>query len=493
MARKLKTTKTLFPMAREAERKVRASTALEERQIALLDELGRRARELTPDELLEGPFHRDHGELYFELRSAFGSYYRSLAALARLLTSPRLEQDEALEGLRNHWRTGAALDEAHFLLTDPLLGRALLQHFGSLAGALEAAALDPGLARRDRRLDDAALLERSLPLLGRTAGRTAKEWEALDPLLMEAVRLRFERTGDFFGWLDAQMADRPVFHLLRDRREVVRLLAAGSPPVGRGGKGRLLEGKRFDVGACIPGGRNVLALAASGLLFRLRPDQVPVDGAEGFRLPLERADRIVALLAEPAGDEHLAIATALGRVKAIPAAAFRGFLSEGVRAAGLEEGDTCTAACRVVPDGGDLVALTAAGNGLRLDPGELRDSSRLSRGVLRVRPREEGDGVSALFQARREYVVLTRDGRVRRGAVEELPLPRARATGVVAARGEVAGGAGIEHSHLAVLSRAGRLLVFEVASLRPTSRYARGVTAMRLDRGDRAAALFPVP
>jgi len=191
----------------------------------------------------------------------------------------------------------------------------------------------------------------------------------------------------------------------------------------------------------------------------------------------------------------VAIATDLGRIKLIPAGSFRSFLSDGVRAAALEEGDACAAACRVDPDGGDLVVLTRGGSGLRVDPSELRESSRHSRGVLRVRPKGAKDGVAALFQASPDgdYAVLTRDGRVRRGQVKELPIPLSRAAGVVAARGEVAGAAAVKTLHLGVMTRSGRVLVFEAASVRATSRYARGVTAIRMARGDKVVALFSVP
>ena len=495
MARKRKTQSSLFPNAPEVEKKLRIGTALDEQHLALLEELAVLVRELPAEDLLERPFHAAHGELYFRLRSAFGSYYRALATLARQLTSPVLGLEDALDGLRSHYSSGARLDEAHFLRTDPSLGRALLQHFGDLGAAFAAAELDPALVLQDRHLDDVALLARAIQLLGRTGGRTAREWEALDPLLMEAARHRFERVSDFFGWLDAQMVDRPVIHAVRDRRQVTRLLADAVPPVGRGGKGRSLSGKRYDVATCIPGGRNLYLLAASGLMFRLRPDQMPLDDADAFRLPLDRSGRIVALMPEPGADEHLAIATARGRVKLIPASNFRRVLSDGVRAAALEEGDACVAACRIDPDGGDLVVITRAGHGLRIDPTELRDFSRQSRGVLRVRPRGERDAVATLFQAPPDgdYAVLTRDGRIRRGSVKELPIPLSRATGVIAARGEVVGGAPAEKAFLGVATRSGRVLVFDAASVRTTSRYARGVTAIRLERGDKAVALFPVP
>jgi len=228
----------LFPNAPEVEKKLRVGTALDERHLTLLEELAVVVREASPDDLLERPFHKGHGDLYFRLRSAFGSYYRALATLARQLTSPRLEAEEALEGLRSHYRSGAPLDEAHFLRSDPALGRALLQHFGGLAEAYEAAEIDSALACMSRRLDDAALLERAIQLLGRTEGRTAREWEAQDPLLMEAARHRFDRVSDFFAWVDAQMADRPVIQAVRDKRDAIRFLAVAVPPVGRGGKGR---------------------------------------------------------------------------------------------------------------------------------------------------------------------------------------------------------------------------------------------------------------
>ncbi|MFH1529838.1 MAG: DNA gyrase C-terminal beta-propeller domain-containing protein [Pseudomonadota bacterium] len=495
MARTRKPKSTLFPNAPEVEKKLRIGTALDERLLALLEELALIVRELPPEELLERPFHTAHGDLYFRIRSAFGSYYRALATLARMLTSPRLEAEDALDGLRDHYKSGAALDEAHFLLTDPMLGRALLQHHGSVAAALEAAGIDASMARQRRRLDDGALLERATHLLGRSEGRTAREWEVQDPLLMEAARHRFDRVSDFFGWLDAQMADRSVIQAVREKREAVRLLAAAVPVVGRGGKGRVLPGKRYEVATCSPGGRNIYLLTASGSMFRLRPDQMPLDPTDGTRLPLDRSDRIVSIFPEPAGDEHVAIATDLGRIKLIPAGKFRSFLSDGVRAAALEEGDTCAAACRVNPDSGDLVVITRAGSGLRVDPGELRASSRHSRGVLRVRPKGPKDGVAALFQALPDgdYAVLTRDGRVRRGPIKELPIPLSRAAGVVAARGEVAGAASVDALCLGVMTRNGRVLVFEAASVRTTSRYAKGVTAIRMERGDKAVALFPVP
>ena len=495
MAKTRDTKSSLFPDAPEVEKKLRVGSALDECHLALLEELALVVREAQPDELLERPFHKRHGDLYFRLRSAFGSYYRALATLARRLTSPQLDADEALEGLRGHYRSGAPLDEGHFLRSDPALGRALLQHFGGLTGAFEAAEIDPALACRSRRLDDAALLEHATRLLGRTEGRTAREWEARDPLLMEAARHRFDRMSDFFGWVDAQMADRPVIHAVREKRDAVRFLAAAVPPVGRGGKGRALSGKRYETATCGPGGRNLYLLAGSGRMFRLRPDQMALDAADAHRLTLDRSDRIVAVLPEPAGDEHVAIATELGRIKLIPAGSFRAFLSDGVRAAALEGGDACAAACRVDPDSGDLAVLTRAGYGLRVDPAELRESSRHSRGVLRVRPKGPKDGVVALFQTSPDgdYALLTRDGRVRRGSVKELPIPLSRAAGVVAARGEVAGAAPVEALHLGVLTRHGRVLVFEADSVRSTSRYARGVTAIRMARGDRAVALFPVP
>ncbi len=495
MSKKPKSQSTLFPNAPEVEKKLRVGTALDEQHLALLEEMALVVRELPPDALLERAFHAGYGDLYFRLRSAFGSYYRALATLARQLTSPNLDADDAIEGLQNHYKSGAPLDAAHFLRTDPMLGRALLVHFGTISGAFEAAEIDPALARQSRRLEDEELLERAIQLLGRTETRTGREWESQDPLLMEAARHRFERVSDFFGWLDAQMADRPVILAVREKRDACRVLAAAVPPVGRGGKGKALAGKRYEVATCGPGGRNLYLLTASGSMFRLRPDQMPLDAADAYRLSMDRSDRIVALFPEPAGDEHIAIATNLGRIKQIPAGNFRAFLSDGVRAAALEEGDTCAAACRVDPDGGDLVVLTKAGSGLRVDPAELRDSSRHSRGVLRVRPKGPKDGVAAMFQASPdgEYAVLTRNGRVRRGAVKELPIPLSRATGVVAARGEVAGGAPVEALHLGVMTRNGRVLVFEATSVRATSRYAQGVTAIRMDRGDKAVALFPVP
>ena len=495
MAKKRKNQSTLFPNAPEVEKKLRVGTALDEQHLALLEEFALIVRELQPDDLLERPFHAEFGDLYFRLRSAFGSYYRAMAVLARQLTSPRLAPEDALEGLKGHYKSGAPLDEAHFLLADPALGRALLQHFGSISAALEAAGLDQTLARQTRRLEDGELLGRAIQLLGRTESRTGREWETQDPLLMEAARHRFDRVSDFFSWIDAQMADRPVIQAVREKRDAIRVLAATIPTVGRGGKGKSLGGKSYEVATCSLGGRNLYLLAASGRMFRLRPDQMPLDAADAYRLSLDHGDRIVSIFQEPGGEQHVAIATNVGRIKLIPAGSFRSFLSDGVRAAALEDGDSCSAACRVDPEGGDLVVLTRAGSGLRVDPGELRESSRHSRGVLRVRPKGPGDGVAALFQAAADgdYAVLTRDGRIRRGAVKELPIPLSRATGVVAARGEVAGAVAVEALHLGVLTRKGRVLVFEASSVRATSRYAQGVTAIRMERGDKAVALFPIP
>jgi DNA gyrase/topoisomerase IV subunit A len=323
--------------------------------------------------------------------------------------------------------------------------------------------------------------------------RVGKDWEVEDPLLMMNVRRLHPSYLAFFAWLDQRLDANSVLILVQHKKKLLAVPVDAFREAGRGGLGRSIGDLKYEK-AFHCRSRSVLVFTASGWVHRIPSEWIPVIGqpeAE-FKVEIRRGDRIAAVLDEPGAEELLILISEKGRVKAVPRDDFRRFPAEGARCLGLEEKDNLALAVAARFDGTPLAVFSRKGRALRLPMDSIRLKSRQARGVIQLRFQEEQDGPVAAFQLSDEdpYLVASPDGRVKAGLGGLVPLRLNGGSGVIVARGQVAGAASLICAGIGLLSRGGRLLVFSSEELRILSRGARGVKGLALRGNDRLDFVF---
>ena len=205
-------------------------------------------------------------------------------------------------------------------------------------------------------------------------------------------------------------------------------------------------------------------------------------------LPLVEGETVVRLLcARDLVQESIVMVTRGGTIKKTEAAAFAKIRATGIRAIGLNEGDTLVY-CGISTGKDTIVIATANGQGIRFNESEVRQMGRQAAGVRGIKLRE-GDYVVAaeivpetgelLFATERGYGkrVDSNDFRVaHRGGVGVRTIPANERNG------KVIGLALIQsNSQILLIDHAGKIIRLLPTEVRTMGRQAQGVRLIRLD------------
>jgi DNA gyrase subunit A len=239
-----------------------------------------------------------------------------------------------------------------------------------------------------------------------------------------------------------------------------------------------------------------------GRVYSLKVFEVP----EGSRtakgraviniLALADGERVVKLLCvRDLNDRSLVLVTKKGLIKRTDATAFDNIRSSGIRAIGLKEGDELRF-CALSSGSDSIVIATAKGSGIRFKETEVRQMGRQAAGVMGIRLRG-GDEVVGLevVSDDRDILFATEYGYGKRVQAEDFrvahrggfgvrTIPADERNGLVVALTVVS-----DTSHILLIDNAGKMIRLSPKEIRTMGRQAKGVRLIRLDDGQKLAAV----
>jgi DNA gyrase subunit A len=295
---------------------------------------------------------------------------------------------------------------------------------------------------------------------------------------------------------------------------VKRMPLSRFEPQHRGGKGiigvRPKEGDRVSAVFTASTHDYLMAFTSAGQVYRLKVYEIPemsrtARGQSAVNiLDLDGDEEVTAVVNLDALDEggYLAMATRQGYLKRTAIDAFENVHSGGIRAIGLEPGDTLADA--VVTDGdGDLLIGTRGGLTIRFDETEARPMGRTARGVNGIKL-SAGDEVAGLVAATgddddRDLLTVTRQGYGKRTGLSEYRRQSRYGKGLVDIKTNERNGAVCSLSAvdpgdgLVVMSESGQIMRTRVEEVSRQGRNTMGVRTMRLEEGDWVADVDVVP
>ncbi len=252
---------------------------------------------------------------------------------------------------------------------------------------------------------------------------------------------------------------------------------------------------------------DLLFFTSRGKVFRLKCYEIPQDisrTAKGTPLvnlvPLDTKERVTSMMAveDFTPGLMLLMATCFGEIKKTPLSGFASVRSNGLIAMDLEEEDELVTA-RLSNEGDQVLLTTYQGKAVRFTVSDLRASSRLSGGVRGVRL-TSGDRLVDMDVIRPEAYLLTITenafGKFTRW--ENYPLHRRGVQGVLAHRvNEVTGGLAaarmvLPQQEIMLISAEGLVIRTPASDIPVHSRATKGVSLMRLRKGDRVVSIAPL-
>jgi DNA gyrase subunit A len=321
---------------------------------------------------------------------------------------------------------------------------------------------------------------------------------------------RTEIVSDFAGEITDEdlVANEKVLITISGRGYVKRMPANTYRAQRRGGRGIIGQVLREEDAlrhmAAANARDNILFFSDKGKVYQLKAWQVPSYDRTARGTPvinvinIEPGESVTAVLAAPdfENSDFLIFATRRGEVKKSPLKDFSQVRSNGLRAMSLEEGDELLDVkhCRA---GQDIILVTERGQSARFNVDVLRTASRVSGGVRGIRL-QRGDQLASMdvVVPDAQLLVVTRNGYGKRTPLSAFPVKGRGIGGVRAIKttsktGPVAGARVVEgYEELMMISANGIVIRMGIESISErTGRSTGGVILMRLDDGDRLAAM----
>ena len=279
----------------------------------------------------------------------------------------------------------------------------------------------------------------------------------------------------------------------------------------RGGKGKMgmatLEGSDDLVQDMFVAQNHdeLLFFTNFGRVYSMQVFEVPEAGrvARGRAvvnlLPLQADERVVKLLCtRDMENKFIVMLTKNGIIKRTDAMSFAKIRSTGIRAITLREDEKDELIFCALSSGADTIVIaTARGQGIRFKEGEVRSMGRQASGVMGIRLRKGdvvvgmeviADGEDILFATENGYgkKVSVADFRIaHRGGVGVRTIPTDKRNGVVIGLAMVN-----NQSELLLIDEAGKIIRLPSTEIRTMGRQAKGVRLIRLDDGQKLAAMF---
>ncbi len=250
----------------------------------------------------------------------------------------------------------------------------------------------------------------------------------------------------------------------------------------------------------------VLFFSSLGRVYRLKCYEIP-EGSRVSRgmniknlLPLQGDEKITSMIRVESFDEdkYLVMVTKCGVVKRTKLSAYDTARKAGLIAIDLDEGDALSWV-RVTSGSDQLLVATKKGMALRFHETDVRELSRLARGV-RVMQLKEGDCIIGLSVLREGAYVLTvtETGFGRLSSPDNYRIQKRGGKGLlnyhVDRFGDVASirVVGLEDDVI-LISEDGVIIRIMASSIRVCARPSKGVRVMKLQEGSRVATLARAP
>ncbi len=254
---------------------------------------------------------------------------------------------------------------------------------------------------------------------------------------------------------------------------------------------------------------NFFFFTNKGKVFHLKCHEIPADAsrtAKGLAIinlfPITEGERVTAVVSvtDYKPDTFLLMATRKGEIKKSSLEFFDSIRSSGIIAMDLEEGDELVAA-DLATDAEDVVLITEEGQSIRFAVSSLRASSRTSGGVRGIRL-EEGDKLVSMSVAipGAYLLVVTVNGHGKLTDIESYKQQSRGGLGIKTLKvtektGKVADAKLVTlNQQLMLISNDGMVISTplkddEGGGIPVLGRSTQGVIIMKMDEGDRVAAI----
>ncbi len=246
-----------------------------------------------------------------------------------------------------------------------------------------------------------------------------------------------------------------------------------------------------------------------GKIFSLKTHEIPADAsrtAKGLAVvnlfPVVEGERVTAVVSvtDFKPDHYLLMATEKGEIKKSSLEFYDAIRSSGIIAMDLEKGDELVGAC-LATDTDDVILITEQGQSIRFKVASLRASSRTSGGVRGVKL-DEGDKLVSMSVAIAGafLLVVTVNGYGKLTEIEEYKTQSRGGTGIKTLKvtdktGKVAAARLVRQSEqLMLVSKDGIVISTPLkeedgSGIPNLGRNTQGVIIMKMDEGDRVAAI----
>jgi DNA gyrase subunit A len=216
-------------------------------------------------------------------------------------------------------------------------------------------------------------------------------------------------------------------------------------------------------------------------------------------LELQDGEQVVAMLPfkEFRADTSVFFATQSGTVKKTELSQFENVRQTGIKAINIEEGDRLVGAS-LTTTADDVLVTSAKGLAVRFREDRVRPMGRSAAGVRGISLRS-GDRLVGMVTFAREseatLITVCERGYGKRTALADYPTKNRGGKGVIAiktsARNGLVAATRIvsNEDHLILISDRGKLIRLRVSDIAPKGRATQGMRLMRVDDGERVAAI----
>ncbi|MDP7619331.1 MAG: DNA gyrase C-terminal beta-propeller domain-containing protein, partial [Dehalococcoidia bacterium] len=213
---------------------------------------------------------------------------------------------------------------------------------------------------------------------------------------------------------------------------------------------------------------------------------------------LDEKERVTTVIAadDLSEGDYLVFATRLGGAKRTPLKNFTSIRSNGIKAMKLKDGDELVSVV-TADDGADVILVTEKGKAIRFETTKLTSHSRTAGGVRGIKLLNDDHVVGAeIVKPEKQLFVITENGYGKRTPSESYPTKGRAGQGVITLKagsrltGLVVGIAVVDpEQELMLISKNGVVNRTTLKEIRAVGRSTQGVIVMRLESGDKVAAL----
>ncbi|UNC90618.1 DNA gyrase subunit A [Candidatus Contubernalis alkaliaceticus] len=252
---------------------------------------------------------------------------------------------------------------------------------------------------------------------------------------------------------------------------------------------------------------NLLCISNHGKLYRLKVYEIPEAGrqAKGTNminlLSLDRGEFITTVIPirKFTKEDFLFFGTKKGYVKKTRLIEYQRARKGGLIALTLESDDELIGA-RMTDGSREILLATTRGLSIRFQESDVRTMGRAARGVkgITLSPEDLVIGMQVVCPER-DILVVSEKGFGKRTAVEEYRLQKRGGKGIYTLKvtprtGPLVGFRGVQSGdELMLITANGIIIRQQISEISMISRYAQGVTLIKLDTGDRVVSLARVP